>query len=136
LESCSEIDRQESMDEEELDSMLRSRPFTTADVVRFEAQAGHLARVGRRLWGRTSADLQRQLLERRPEIPSGVELADLRDLQAWVQEFVDALSDPKRPWLLGFARSTPVIAAGDRRFTEWEARLEVVRRAIEYFETR
>jgi hypothetical protein len=63
-------------------------------------------------------------------------LNNLRDLYAWVQKFVDALSDPKRPWLRGFARSTPVIAAGDRQFTDWEARLEVVRRAFEYFETR
>jgi hypothetical protein len=121
------------MDEEELDSWMHSRPFKSEDAGRAELEAGRLTALGVALWGRTSADLQRQLLAPHPEIPHGVDLDELRKLQRSAQEIVDALNDSRRPWLHSLARTSAIISVGNQRFTEWEARLEIVRRAIDRF---
>jgi hypothetical protein len=73
------------MDQEELDSLLRSRPFTSADASRAERDVCRLTPLGIALWGATSADLQRQLLAAHPEVPSGVDLDELRNLEQSVQ---------------------------------------------------
>ena len=104
------------MDEQEFDSLAeRSRMLT----------------VG--LWGRTPDDLQRQLLAPYPEIPSGFELDDLRELLRSVERISVPLIDPRYAvqWF-----SSQTILVGTQSFTVWEARCEIVRRAIEYLESR
>ncbi len=50
------------MNEEEFDSSMGSRPFGTADAMEAEARMRRCIALGVALWGRTSDDLQRQLL--------------------------------------------------------------------------
>jgi hypothetical protein len=90
--------------------------------------------LGIALWGRTPEDLQRQLLAPSPEIPSGFDLADFRELQRSAHEISARLSDPRFRWLSHLAFSSHTFFVGNQRFTAWEARCEIVRRAIEYLE--
>jgi hypothetical protein len=124
------------MDEEDLDALLHSRPFGRDDAMRADARARRASTLAVALWGRNSGDLQRQLLAAHPEIPSAFDLADLRDLQRTVQTIAARLSDPRSTWSLPLAGSSVVIFVAGQRFTEWEARCEIVRRAIEYLERR
>ena len=124
------------MDWKELDSSMSWQPFRSEDVMRFEAEAGRLTSLGVALWGRTSDDLQRQLDASHPEIPSVCSLADLRKLQQYVQKISTALANPRNTWLSSLALSSNNIFVGTQRFTAWEARYEIVRRAIEYLEKR
>jgi hypothetical protein len=55
----------ELMDEAEFDSLMQSRPFGREDAMRADAALRHHSTLGLALWGQTSADLQRQLKERR-----------------------------------------------------------------------
>jgi hypothetical protein len=61
-------------DEEEFDSLMQWRPFGREDAGRADAALLRRSTLGLALWGRTSADLQRQLLAVHPEIPSGFDL--------------------------------------------------------------
>jgi hypothetical protein len=124
------------MDESEFDAAFPGRPFGTGDGVRWEAQARRTERLALALWGRSAGDLQRQLLSRYPEIPPGFELADFHELYRTTRLFLHALNDPKRSWLHHYGRSGGVVFVGDRQFSEWEARCEIVRRAIEFLELR
>ena len=124
------------MDEEEFDSLANWRPFETADVARSEAQARRGTTLGIALWGRTSADLQRQLLAPCPEIPPGYDLEDFRALHRMANTIATKLRDPRNSLSSYVARSASAIFAGGQSITEWEARCEVVRRAIEYLERR
>jgi hypothetical protein len=69
------------MDKAEFDSLMKSRPFGREDAMRADAALRRRSTLGLALWGQTSADLQRQLLAAHPEIPSGFNLDDLRDLE-------------------------------------------------------
>ena len=60
-----------------------------------EADAGRFTTLGLALWGRTPADLQRQLEAPYPEIPSGCELADLRRLQHYLHRLSTAVGNPR-----------------------------------------
>jgi len=122
------------MREDEFDSLTHLRPFTSEDAARLEVEALRLTALGVALWGRTPADLERQLLAAQPEIPYGLGLDELRKLQRSAQGLVNALKDSRRQWLLSVARPSAVISVNNQRFTEWEARLEIVRRAIDRFE--
>jgi hypothetical protein len=122
------------MNEEEFDSAAQWRPFGTADATSRETQMRRSIALGFALWGKTSHDLQRQLLAPYPEIPAGFDLADFRGLQRHVQAIAAAQGDPRFVWLPHGAVSSPTIFGGTQRFTEWEARCEIVRRAIEYLE--
>lgn len=122
------------MNEEEFDSLIQGRPFGPADVRVLETQAGRCTILAMALWGRTSGDLQRQLSPPYPEIPSGFELADFRELQRWVQLISARSGDLRFAWLPRFAASSSTISVGTKQYTEWEARGEIVRRAIEYLE--
>lgn len=122
------------MDEEEFDSFMPSRPFGTEDAMRADARLRRCTALGMALWGRTLEDLQRQLLAPSPEIPSGFDLADLRELQRSAHQISACFSDPRSKWLSRFASFSPAISVGTQRFTVWEARSEIVRRAIEYLE--
>jgi hypothetical protein len=124
------------MDEEELDASLRLRPFGTAEVKRMEARLRRRAALAIALWGRTTVDLQRQLLPRYPQLPSGFELPDYRDLYIYARQLVHVMITSRPAWLQSFGRSTHVVFAGGERFSEWEARCEIVRRAIEFLESR
>lgn len=116
------------MNEEDFDSSMDVRPFGTAEAMQAEAELRRCVALGVALWGRTSHDLQRQLLAPHPQIPTGFELADFRKLQRSVQILSTA------SWLPRSTLSSPTIFVGTQRFTTWEARLEVVRRAIEYLD--
>ena len=129
------------MDEEEFDSLMKSRPFGTEDAVTWESQLRRNIRLsmtlGSTLWGRTSGDLQRQLLAPHPEIPSGFDLADFRELLQWTAQMTTAVLAAQR--MRGFspsALSSPTVFVGARGFTTWEAKCEIVCRAIEYLEER
>jgi hypothetical protein len=122
------------MDEEEFDSLMQSRPFGTGDALRADARLRRCTALGMALWGRTLEDLQRQLLAPFPEIPSGFDLAALRELQQSALEISACFSHPRSKWLSRFSSFSPAISVGTQSFTVWEARCEIVRRAIEYLE--
>lgn len=139
LECLDTLDRighlpDKSMNEEEFDSLIQGRPFGTADFRRLETQAGRCTHLAVALWGRTFDDLQRQLLAPYPQLPSGFELADFRKLQHWVQLISARCVDLRFALLPRFDLFSSTISIGAQQFTEWEARGEIVRRAIEYLE--
>jgi hypothetical protein len=93
--------------------------------------------LGVALWGKTSEDAQRQLLPSRPEIPAGFALADFRKLLQWTAKMATAVLALQR--MRGVAPSvlpSPAVFMGSQRLTLWEARCEIVRRAVEYLEER
>jgi len=129
------------MDEEEFDALMNWRPFGTGDAMRLFAQAradtGLVMALGSALWGTTSEYLQRQLLAPHPEIPSGFELADFRKLLQFTARLNAALMALQRARGLHPAViPNPVVLVGTRSFTFWEARHEIVLRAIDYLEDR
>lgn len=73
------------MDDEEFDSLLQSRSFTTRDAARADAQLRRRAMLGNALWGRTLDDLKRQLVAPHPEIPAGFDVKEIRELYRWLQ---------------------------------------------------
>jgi hypothetical protein len=134
-EEVNRIDWSTAMDEEQFDSLMQCLPFGTEDAMRADAALRRRSTLSLALWGRTSADLQRQLLAVHPEIPSGFNLDDLRDLERDAQAISSCLSEPRFAWLSHLAFCSWVISAGTQNFTAWEARCEIVRRAIKYLET-
>ena len=125
------------MKEEDFDALMKGQPFGTEDALRADAQLRRIFALGAALWGRTPDDLQRQLLAAHPEMPPGVCLADLWELLRSVEAMLAAFHDEKS--MLGsisIALSSPTIAIGTQQFTAWEARCEIIRRAIQYLETR
>ena len=132
------------MDEEEIDSLTKSRPFGTADVAAWETKRRAKTRLamtlGPALWGRTPADLERQLVAPHPEIPPGFDLADFRELLQWATEMASAVLVAQKMRGLSSVLSTVVspsiVFVGTRGFTEWQARREIVRRVIEHLENR
>jgi hypothetical protein len=97
------------MDEDELNSLTHLRPFTTEDAARAEFEAVRLTALSGALWGKSPADLQRQLLAPHPEIPHHVDLDELRKLQRNAQALVNALNNSRRPSWLSVARSSAVV---------------------------
>ena len=125
------------MKEEDFDALTQGRPYGTKDAMRAEAQLRRIFTLGAALWGRTPADLQRQLLAPHPEIPSGIGLTDLRELLCSVEVMLAAFHDDKKAMTsLSIALSSPTISIGAQQFTSWEARCEIARRAIKYLEKR
>ena len=102
----------------------------------WRAQWSRSASLGNALWGRTSADLQRQLLAPHPEIPAGFALSDFRDLLRTAVVLARLSRNPRYAAIAAMGRSSATITVGTEQFTAWEARCEVVRRAIEYLEKR
>jgi hypothetical protein len=117
------------MDEEEFDLLMQGRPFGTADAMRMDAQARRCTTLGIPLWGTTPAGLQRQLLAPHPEIPAGFDLADFHRLHRSTQAILKLMVDPRGPFFNHHF-------GGTQSLVEWEARCEIVRRAIEYLERR
>jgi hypothetical protein len=129
------------MNEEEFDALMKSRPFGTGDVVHWEAElranTSLVMTLGVTLWGKTSEDAQRQLLASHPEIPAGFDLADFRKLLQWTAKTASAVLALQR--MRGMPPSilpSQTVFVGSQGFTLWEARCEIVRRAIEYLEKR
>lgn len=129
------------MNEEEFDALMKSRPFGTGDVVQWEAEqranTGLVMTLGVALWGKTSEDTHRQLLASHPEIPPGWDLADFRKLLQLTAKLASAVLVLQRmrggpPSIL----PPPTILMGSQGLNFWEARCEIVRRAIEYLERR
>jgi hypothetical protein len=121
------------MDKDDLGWIGKLRPFGTTDAAQLEGQVGRCASLGQALWGRTAEDLRGQLQKSPPHIPPGFDLADFQLLLRESSRFASMnLDDPRNAWarpMLAFPKS---INIGAQRFTEWEARAEIVRRAIEY----
>ncbi|HEY3768123.1 MAG TPA: hypothetical protein VGN44_05580 [Candidatus Angelobacter sp.] len=125
------------MKEEDFDALMKGRSFGTEDATRVDAQLRRIFTLGAVLWGRTSDDLQRQLLAPHPDIPLGIGLSDLRELLRNVELMLAAFHDEKGALAsISIALSSPTITIGTQQFTAWEARCEIVRRAIQYLETR
>ena len=123
-----------AMDEQEFDALFQ-RPFGVEDAMRAEAQLRRCAALAVALWGRRSGDLHRQLLLPHPEIPTTFALDDFQELQRSAEAISAGLSSGRFSWVSP-AGTCPTIFVGSQRFTMWEARCEVVRRAIEYLEGR
>jgi len=129
------------MDEQEFDSLVQGRTFGTENAMQADARLRRRmtlsATLGAALWGRTSGDLQRQLLAPHPEIPSGFDLPDFRELLRVTAQMISTLEATQRmAGLSHLGLSARTIIIGGQGFTAWEARCEVVRRAIEYLENR
>ncbi len=115
------------MDEQEFDSLFQ-HPFKRVDAMRVEGRLGRLAVA---LFGKTLDDLQRQLLAPFPELPASFDLADFRVLNQRLTQTENLFKlNPRHAW------ASRDISVGTERFTVWEARREVVRRAIEHLERR
>jgi len=120
------------MNEEEFDSLMEWRPFGTEDAMRADARARRCTALGIALFGETAGDLHRQLLAPYPAIPSGFDLADFRELQKSNRGIETRLRDPRLGWLA----FSPTVVVGTQHLTVWQARGEIIRRAIEYLENR
>ena len=116
------------MNEEEFDALGPWRPFGVQDAIRADVQACRSTALGIALWGKTSDGLHRQLLATCPEVPSGFDPADFRELQKSL--LTHRVSGGN------LAACSPGIVVGTQRLTALEARCEMVRRAIEYLENR
>ena len=129
------------MDEQEFDAVFQ-QPLGTKDAARVETQMRRRMTLAIALSGRTPDDLKNQLLRPYPEIPPGFDLADFRGLERLIQTILDlvsgALSERRKGWLSFWPipLAADSIVVGTQRFTIWEARLEIIRRAIEYLENR
>jgi hypothetical protein len=130
------------MNEEEFDALMKSRRFGTEDVVHWEgellANTGLSMTLGDRLWGKTSEDAQRQLLAPYPKLPEAFELADFRKLLQFTAKMAPAVSAIQRMRSSASPSTHPTatVFVRSQGFTLWEARCEIVRRAIEYLENR
>jgi hypothetical protein len=115
---------------------MELRPFGSEDALRADVDLRRRGALGQALWGKTQEDLRRQLAGRNPEIPVGFELEDFRGLARTLQIASASMGDPRIAWLSRWIDSLPSIFVGTQQFTSWEARCEIVRRAIEYLEKR
>ena len=116
------------MDEEQFDALIQPRRFGTEDAKRADLQYRRGLSLATILWGKNSDDLRRQLLAPSPDVPPGFDLADFREVQRTTVQIWAAMSRT------GLEFETIVV--GTQRYTEWEARCEIIRRAIEYLENR
>jgi hypothetical protein len=118
------------MNEGEFDALGNYRPFKARDVAQWEGEmltgTRLFSTLGTALWGKTSEDAQRELLRSQPGIPAGFELADFRKLLQWTGKMASAVLAIQQ--MRGWPPS--------EGFTLWEARGEIVRRAVEFFEKR
>jgi hypothetical protein len=128
------------MDEEAYFELRNWRPFGTQDAERMEAQLRRFSALGMALWGQKSEHLERQLQLPHPEIPSGFELADYRGLLKYMNlttRFAarDLLSR-HYSWARSWSEFSQTVSVGAEQLPRWEARREIVMRAIEFLERR
>lgn len=129
------------MTEDEFDALMRARSFGTKDAIRAEDRLHRgmtlLTTLGRALWGTDESDAQHQLLRSLPEIPAGFDLTDFQELQRIAVLMASESAGTLKA--LGLSHLAPwsrTIVAGTQKLTLWEARCEIVRRAIDYMEER
>jgi len=120
------------MDEEEFDAAFNLRPFGTRGAGQRDFQFRRTASLAATLWGKTPDDLRRQLLAPVPEIPSGFDLADFRELLWITEQLLTATRSSLIEYMSRMAFATVVV--GGQQYTAWEARREIIYRAIEYLE--
>ena len=126
-----------SMTEEEFDSFMANRPFRFEDLRQVEADAGRFTSLALALWGRTPTDLASRLDAPDPQLPPGCTLADLRQLQRYVQRLSAEARKPNNAWLTPLTFSSLGMIAGSPHVSEGlDARLELLRRAIKYLENK
>lgn len=115
--------------------MDKLRPFGTNDAAQWEARLGRCASLGQALWGRTDEDLRRQLQKSQPDIPHGFDLADFELLLKEIARVASMNPDhPRNAWARPKLLFPQNIDVGTQRFSEWEARAEIVRRAIDHLD--
>ena len=130
------------MNEDEFDALIQGRQFRSEDAGQWDSQLRRITGLGIKLWGRAPEDLQRQLMRPYPEIPAGFELSEFRELQRSIDTISKSLAsarsgDRRFAWLPAhYLDKGPVIDVGNEQFTTWEARAEILRRAIEFLEQR
>ncbi|HEV3482021.1 MAG TPA: hypothetical protein VGR97_06785 [Candidatus Acidoferrales bacterium] len=116
------------MDEGDFLSRYPMRPWTRSDFENGHRESialAHALWLRNTFWG-DAETMSRQLLAASPEIPAGMGLPDLR-----VLERLARLG-------LRYSNRAPKAFAwiGGRSLTIWEARYEIVRRAIDFLEHR
>ena len=122
------------MDEHEFFAQHPMRPWKDSDFQHAQQEGTALAYalwLSTKLWG-DAETLRRQLLAASPEIPAGLDLEQLRALERLARlglRFGDRWHWPRIP-------KGSVVFIGERSLTIWEARYEIVRRAIEFLERR
>src|SRR5579884_333474 len=123
------------MEEHEFDSLREWRPFGTQEAGAAAARMGQCATLAVALWGTTREDLEQRLRARTPVITAGDEPADLWALYDQARKLAAAFENPANTWLPQHLRDgSAMIVVGAERFTAWQARCEIVRRAIEFLE--
>ena len=121
------------MDKDELGWISKLQPFGTAEAAEWNAQLGRCDLLGKALWGRNTEDLRHQLQKSHPDVPPGFDLADFQFLlrESFRLASLD-LDDPKNAWIRPKLVHAGTVRVGSQQLTEWEARAEIVRRAIDY----
>jgi hypothetical protein len=129
--------RRKAMDEQEFDSLRQWQLFGTENAKQGDLRFRRTKALAARLWSRATEDLERQLLAPRPEIPSGFDLADFRELEQMTRRLVVVMKDPQNELLARrIAFASGMLVVGQIRYAVWEARWEIVRRAVEHLESR
>ena len=124
------------MDSEELGWMGKLQAFGTAEAAQWNVRLGRCDSLAKALWGRNSEDLRNQLQKPHPEIPLGFELTDFLLLLRESSRLASLdLSDPKNAWIRPKLLHAGTIRIGAQQLTEWEARAEIVRRAIDHLKS-
>jgi hypothetical protein len=128
------------MDEENYFESRNWQPFGTKDAARIEAQLRRCSALSEALWGSRSEHLERQLQLPHPEIPSDFALADFRELLKYMDlttRFASRdLSNRHYSWARSWSEFSQTVSVGAEQLTRWDARREVVIRAIEYLQRR
>ena len=128
------------MDEESYFESRNWQPFGTKDAARIEAKLGRYWSLGVALWGTRSEHLERQLQLPNPEIPLGFALADFQELLKFMDLTTRVasrnLSNGQYSWARSWSEFFQKVSVGGEEITRWEARRQIVIRAIEYLEAR
>ena len=122
------------MDEDRLGWIGKLQPFGTTEAAQWELRLGRCDSLGKALWGRTAEDLRRQLQRSHPDVPHGFHLADFQALLRESSRLASLnLDDPRNAWVRRLVHYG-TMSVGTQQLTEWEARVEIVRRAIHYLQ--
>jgi hypothetical protein len=120
------------MDEEQFDALMQGRAYGIADAMKFDASLRRCGTLGSALWGKTPEDLGRQLLAAHPQLPERYRVEDYRELLQQTEAISSASRDPRFACFSSALGTSRTISVGGRQLSVWEARCDVVRRAIEY----
>jgi hypothetical protein len=121
--------------EDELGLQMQFSSFQFSDATQMDNQLRCCCSLGAVLWGRLPKNLERQLAAHHPEIPSGFSLSDFWEfLQLGIRIGSIDWNNPGYAALRSSLGSTSMISVSAQTYTKWEARCEIVRRAIEYLE--